>query len=97
MLFVIYAKDKPGDGSARLAHRAEHLEYLKSQSAMLKTAGPLLTDDGATMTGSMLVVEAADRAGAERFAAGDPFRKHGVFASVEIHAWRASIGSVSFA
>jgi hypothetical protein len=95
MLFVIFAKDKPGDGSARAAHRAEHLEYLKSQADAVRTAGPLLDDAGA-MIGSMLVIEAADRAAAERFAAGDPFRKRGVFASVEVHPWRASVGSVSF-
>ena len=95
MLFVIYAKDKPGD--ARMTHRAAHLDYLKTQGAMVKTAGPLLGPDGQTMIGSMLVVEAADRAAAERFAAGDPFARNGVFASVEIHPWRASLGSASFA
>lgn len=97
MLFVIHAHDKPDGGARRLAHRAEHLEYLKSKAAVVKTAGPLLTDDGERMVGSMLVVEAPDKAAAKAFAEGDPFHRNGVFARVEIHAWRASVGSVSFA
>lgn len=97
MLFVIYARDKRDGGGARQAHRAAHLEYLKSKGAVIKTAGPLLADDGKAMIGSMLVIEASDRAAAESFAKGDPFHAAGVFASVEIHPWRASVGSVSFA
>ncbi len=97
MLFVIHAHDKPDGGAARQAHRAAHLDFLTSKAAMIKTAGPLLSDDGERMIGSMLVIEAADAHAAKAFAEGDPFHKNGVFAKVEIHAWRASVGSVSFA
>jgi uncharacterized protein YciI len=97
MLFVIHAHDKPDGGAGRQAHRAAHLEYLKAKGAMIKTAGPLLSDDGQAMVGSMLVIEAADLAAARAFAQGDPFHKAGVFARVDIHPWRASVGSVSFA
>ena len=97
MLYVIVAHDKKDGGAARQAHRPAHLDYLKSKGAMIKTAGPLLGDDGQAMVGSMLVVEAADLAAARAFAEGDPFHRHGVFAKVDIHPWRASVGSVSFA
>jgi uncharacterized protein YciI len=97
MLFVIHAHDKPDGGKARQAHRAAHLAYLKSKGAAIRTAGPLLSDDGERMIGSMLVIEAADAEAAKAFAEGDPFHKNGVFAKVDIHPWRASVGSVSFA
>ncbi|MBM3585001.1 MAG: YciI family protein [Alphaproteobacteria bacterium] len=97
MLFVIYAQDKNDGGAGRQAHRSAHLEYLKANGATIKTAGPLLSPDGQAMVGSMLVVEAADLASARTFAEGDPFHRNGVFVRVEIHPWRASVGTVSFA
>lgn len=97
MLYVIHAHDKPDGGAGRQAHRAAHLEYLKSRGAMVRTAGPLLADDGQAMIGSMLVIEAPDKAAAQAFAEGDPFHRNGVFARVDIHPWRASVGAVSFA
>jgi uncharacterized protein YciI len=40
------------------------------------------------MIGSMLVVDAEDRAQVEAFAASDPYRLAGLFDSVEIHPFR---------
>jgi hypothetical protein len=97
VLFVIYAHDKNDGGAGRQANRAQHLDYLKAKGAMIKTAGPLLDEAGSAMIGSMLVIEAADAKAARAFAEGDPFHKAGVFAKVEIHPWRASVGSISFA
>jgi uncharacterized protein YciI len=39
--------------------------------------------------GSLLVVEAADRAAAEAFAAADPYAKAGLFESVVVRPFRA--------
>ncbi len=43
------------------------------------------------MTGSFLLVDMADRAAAEAFAAGDPFAKAGLFEKTEIRRWRKVI------
>jgi hypothetical protein len=48
----------------------------------------MLSDDGEAMLGSVLVIEAADRAAAEGFAAGDPYAKAGLFESVTIKAFK---------
>ena len=40
------------------------------------------------MTGSLLIMDFPDRAGAEAFAADDPYNKAGLFQSVEIKAWK---------
>lgn len=88
MLFVIHAIDKPGNLDLRLKTRAAHLDYLTAAGEKVVAAGPTLTEDGAGMTGSVLIVEAADRAGAEEFARNDPYAKAGLFQNTTIMPWR---------
>lgn len=87
MLFVIHALDKPGGLEARLANYEAHKAFLADTSALdvrIVMSGPLVADDGATMIGSLFVVEAADRAAVERFNAADPFRQAGIWERVSI-------------
>ena len=93
MLFAITCIDKPDHMDVRLSNRAAHIEYLKAKADMVRFAGPFTSDDGETMIGSMLVVEAADRAGAEDLAAGDPYARAGLFQSADIRAWKWLIGN----
>lgn len=92
MLFAIICNDKPGGLAIRKTHRPEHLAYLKSLGDTLKFAGPFLAEDGETMNGSLIVVEAAGLEDAQGIAQGDPFAKAGVFAAVQIRPWRWTIG-----
>ncbi len=87
MLFSIHCLDRAGQLQTRTAARAEHLDYLTGLAGQVVHAGPLLTDDGQPC-GSLLVVEAADRGGAEALAANDPYARAGLFESVTIHAHR---------
>ncbi len=89
-MFVLICRDRPGALEVRKANREAHLAYL-AETGIARLAGPLLDDAGA-MIGSLLAVDAADRAAAEAFAAGDPYAKAGLFESVEILAWRKVIG-----
>lgn len=88
MLFALYCIDKANHAQVRQANRPEHLAYLETFAEKLVFAGPLLTDDGQAPLGSLLVVELADRAAAEAFAAGDPYAKAGLFTEVRITAVR---------
>ena len=45
------------------------------------------------MNGSLLVIEAPTLEAARRIAAGDPFAKAGLFASVDIRAWLWTINA----
>lgn len=87
VLFAITCLDKPESASVRQANRPAHLEYAKA-TAGLKMGGPLLSDDGERMIGSMLVLEAADRAEAEAWCANDPYAKAGLFESVTIRPFK---------
>ena len=88
MLFALLCKDKPGHLQVRLDTRPEHVAFLRglNEAGTLKIAGPFLGDDGKPF-GSLLVVEAADKAEAASIGAEDPYAKAGLFASVEVNAW----------
>ena len=88
MHFVIYCLDKPDHLQVRMDSRPAHVEYLKAHADKIVAAGPMLTDDGEGMTGSTLLMEFNDRTEAEDWAANDPYAKAGLFASVDIRAWK---------
>jgi uncharacterized protein len=87
MLYVLICTDKPNSLAIRKAKRPEHVAYLKSLGETLKLAGPFTETDGETMNGSLIVVEASSLQAAKEIAAGDPYAKAGLFASVEIRPW----------
>ncbi|NGM23184.1 YciI family protein [Roseomonas stagni] len=87
MLFAISCTDKPASLALRMETRPAHLEYLKQHAASFVLVGPVLDAEGKPC-GSLLVVDVADRAAAEAFAAGDPYAKAGLFESVVIRPFR---------
>ncbi|KAB0681438.1 YciI-like protein [Aureimonas leprariae] len=92
MLFAILCDDRDGGLETRLATRADHLAYLKSLGASLRFAGPFLGDDEKPV-GSMLVVEAADEAGARALADADPYARAGLFAKVVVRRWNWTVNN----
>ena len=87
MLYALICTDKPYGLAIRKANRPEHIEYLQSLGDTLKLAGPFTEADGETMNGSLIVIEAASLQAAKEIAAGDPFARAGLFASVEVRPW----------
>jgi hypothetical protein len=87
MLYAVICTDKPDSLGIRKANRPEHVEYLQSLDDRLVLAGPFTEPDGQTMNGSLIVIEAASLQAAKEIAAGDPFAKAGLFASVEVRPW----------
>lgn len=92
MLFAILCNDKAGHLQLRLDTRPAHLDYLKGLGDQLKFAGPFLGED-AKPDGSLVVVEAADKAAAELIAANDPYALAGLFADVTIRPWNWAINN----
>ena len=88
MAVVIECTDKAGSLEIRKANREAHLEYLKDFMDKIIAVGPLLDDAGESMTGSLLVMNFADKAEAEAFCEGDPYAKAGLFQSVSIKNWK---------
>lgn len=90
MLYAIICVDKPGALEVRKANRDAHLAHIKGADGAIVQAGPFLDADGG-MCGSLLIYE-GERAGAEAWAAADPYNKAGLFRSVEIRAWKKVVG-----
>ena len=90
MRIAVICRDKPGHEELRKANRDAHLAYLR-ETGVVEMAGPFLDAHGA-MTGSLLVLEVPDMAAAEDWAAGDPYAKAGLFASVTLDEWKKVIG-----
>ena len=88
MLFAIVCHDKPDSLNVRMDNRPDHVAYLKSYNDRIAIAGPMLSDDGESPLGSLLIMEFDDLAAARAFAAGDPFAKAGLFESVTIRPYR---------
>ena len=92
MYFAFICTDKPDGLPIRKANRPEHLAYLQGLGEALILAGPFTAEDGETMTGSLVVVEAPSLGAAQAIAEADPFAKAGLFASVDIRPWKLTLG-----
>jgi uncharacterized protein YciI len=88
MLYIIYQEDRPDGAAVRAAHREAHFAYLEQHQDILVLGGALLAEDGATRTGSVLIINAPDLAAAEAFSRDEPFRKAGLFSAVKISRMR---------
>jgi uncharacterized protein YciI len=88
MLYVIHCIDKPGKAEVRAANRIAHLGYLTTYGEKVVAAGPTLSEDGETMTGSLLILDFAGREEAEEFVAGDPYTMAELFETVTIQPWK---------
>jgi uncharacterized protein YciI len=87
MLFALICTDKPNSLELRQQSRPEHLKFLERLGSNLKAAGPF-TDDEGKPTGSLVVIEAQNRAAIADIAGRDPYAVAGLFASVEIKPWK---------
>ncbi|MCA6285527.1 YciI family protein [Phenylobacterium sp.] len=92
-LYVLVCNDKPDSLELRLANREAHLAYARGFADRLKVAGPLL-DEAGNMAGSLLILEAESLEGARAFNLDDPYQKAGLFASVQVTAFKATIGGL---
>ena len=90
MLFAIICNDKPGALAVRKANRDAHLAHIRGADGAIVQAGPFLDPNG-EMCGSLLIYD-GDLAGAEAWAAADPYAAAGLFHSVEIRPWNRVVG-----
>ncbi|MBR9650387.1 YciI family protein [Thalassovita aquimarina] len=89
MLIALIARDKKGALDIRKANRDAHLAYIDA-TGVVAQAGPLIENDD--MAGSLVILDVADMAAAEDWAANDPYAKAGLFDKVELIEWKKVIG-----
>ena len=87
-LFAVHALDRPNALAARLEHYPAHRSFVEGAArdfgVEIVMSGPLQSDDGEIMIGSLFIVDAADRATISRFIAADPFQAENVWGEVTI-------------
>ena len=91
--FAVICIDKPASLPLRQATRPAHFDYVRGHPGVIRLGGPFLDDRG-DMAGSLMLIEAADRAAVEAFCAGDPYALAGLFERVEIRPWKATLGEL---
>jgi uncharacterized protein YciI len=88
MQFVMICEDKPDSLALRMANRDNHLEYIGTHSEKIRLAGPMLSDDGEGMVGSLLIIDAESIEQVRELSANDPYAQAGLFSKVTIHPFR---------
>ena len=89
MLYFVHSEDKEGGLPIRQENRSAHIEYIKDYT--LLAAGPTLSEDGETMTGSVLIIDVPNRAVLDEFLANDPYAKADLFSKVTVKPWKKVI------
>jgi uncharacterized protein YciI len=86
-LFAVHALDHADNLPARLQHYAEHRSFVETASALgvdVVMSGPLQSDDGGVMIGSLFLIEAENSAQVRQFIEADPFSVNLVWGQVSI-------------
>ena len=91
MLYVLICEDKNDRTDVRLANREQHLAYIGELGDRVRLAGPMLSDDGEGMVGSVLLIEAGSAAEIHAVADADPYARAGLFEKVTIRPFRQVI------
>ncbi|MDQ6881520.1 MAG: YciI family protein [Pseudomonadota bacterium] len=87
MIYAFILIDKHGASGLRERVRPEHKAYLAGAADRIAFAGPLTSDDGQQMLGSLLAVEFPSREAAQAWLADEPFTRAGLYASSSVHAF----------
>lgn len=92
MLFAIQMIDRPRAEELRAATTDAHRAFVGRHLDAMHLGGPLTSDDGHTMIGSLIVMEFPDRPAAQRFIDDEPYNQAGLFESVTIRAFTPVVG-----
>jgi len=96
MYFAIFTTDKHGQEALRIETRDAHLAYIRNPDAhpdvTVRHGGPTLSDDGESMIGSLIIIEAPSLDEARGFAANDPYTLAGLFAEAHVRPWKWATG-----
>lgn len=92
-MYIAIFTSKADTAALRSETQPQHDAYWEEHLGRVKLAGPILSDDGATRLGQILLLDVDDRVTAEKIATEDPFVKAGLFSSWSIRRLRVSVES----
>ena len=97
MFFAVIAHDKPERLDIRIKTGPAHRAYGQRTDlpARFLVGAPLTKDDGATMIGLLILLEAPDRGAVETYLTGDPYVVADIFERVDVIALHESFGDAA--
>ncbi len=91
MLFTMFCIDKPGVLETRKEVMSAHIEYLATESVKIIMSGPLVSDDGESIVGSLYLFEAEDRAAVDEFQRNDPLVQADIWETIETRVFNKRV------
>ena len=90
-MFVAVLESRENTSDLRTATKPAHDAYWNDYMSVLRFAGPMLSDDGSTRLGQVIMLAVDERKVAEDIVLNDPFYKAGLFASCQIRRFNLSV------
>lgn len=90
--FAFYCIDNPAHADERDARLADHLAHVEAHLDAYMLAGPLHSEDGENVIGSLFILQTADLAAAQRVMAADPYIAGRLYASVRVAPFVGAVG-----
>ena len=91
MLYVLICEDRKDSPDVRLANRDKHLAFIGDLGERVRLAGPMLSDDGEGMVGSILIIDADSAEDIQAIADSDPYALAGLFEKVTVRPFKQVI------
>lgn len=85
---MFHGLDGPDGPAIRAEMRAAHVAYWEDHGEAVLVRGPLLSDDGETPTGSVILMDVPDMAAARALMENEPYYKTGCYEDITFHRWR---------
>jgi len=85
---MFHGLDGPEGPDIRAANRPAHNAYWESHGESLLVRGPLLSDDGESFIGSIILLDVPDMAAARTLMENEPYYKAGCYRDITFHRWR---------
>ena len=89
---AVICHDGPDSQSARKAAARDHLRYVETILERLALAGPLFSDDGQRMIGSLYVFKTGSLDEARRWLEADPYFAAGFWQSIDFRPFLPAAG-----
>jgi len=93
VLYAITAHFRPGAEPTRQAIHEQYNEHLQQRHPHVRLAGPLRDEEG-NRIGVLILLDADDRAQAERFTQASPYTRADLYERVEIASLDIEVGSL---
>ncbi len=85
---MFHGLDGPGGPKVRAELQDAHEAYWEAHAGSVLVRGPLITDDGESAIGSVILLDVPDMAAARELMDAEPFHKARCYQDVTFHRWR---------